>query len=180
MSRTGKLPVQFGDTTTVELKDGVVNVKGPKGQLSYDFKNKVDIKIDNKEVFATRRDDSKEQKSLHGTVRSIIQNMVQGVESGFEKSLEVIGVGFRIGKKGNDLELNVGFSHPVLFKIPEGITCDIEKNTIKISGIDKQLVGEVAANIRKIKKPEPYKGKGIKYTDEIIRRKAGKAGKAGA
>jgi len=179
MSRIGKLPIQFGDDVTVDVKDGKVSIKGPKGELSYDFGNKLKISVKDKEIFVERHNDSKEQKALHGTIRSLIANMVEGVTHGFKKSLEVIGVGYRAIKKDKEIELYLGFSHPVSFRIPEGINIDIEKNIIHVSGINKQLVGEVAANIRRLKKPEPYKGKGIKYIDEQIRRKAGKAGKAG-
>ncbi|MDD5732117.1 MAG: 50S ribosomal protein L6 [Patescibacteria group bacterium] len=180
MSRIGKKSVQLADGITVTASNGVVVVKGPKGQLTHDFGDKVNITIKDKEVSVEKRDDSMSQDSLQGTIRAIIANMVEGVVNGYKKSLELIGVGFRVAKKGNDLEFHIGFSHPVLFKVPEGIMADVEKNTISVSGIDKQLVGETAANIRKLKEPEPYKGKGIKYTDEVIRRKAGKAGKAGA
>ena len=180
MSRIGKKSVQLTDGITVTNSNGVVVVKGPKGELAHDFGDKINITVKDKEVLVEKRDDSMSQDSLQGTTRAIIANMVAGVASGYKKSLELIGVGFRVAKKGNDLEFNIGFSHPVLFKVPDGITADVEKNTIHVSGIDKQLVGETAANIRKLKEPEPYKGKGIKYTDEVIRRKAGKAGKAGA
>uniref|UniRef100_A0A7C4R6M4 Large ribosomal subunit protein uL6 n=1 Tax=candidate division CPR3 bacterium TaxID=2268181 RepID=A0A7C4R6M4_UNCC3 len=179
MSRIGKLPIKLADNITVTIDNGTVLVKGPKGELSQNFQNKIDIVLKDKEVYVEKRDDSKEQDVMQGTVRAIIFNMVDGVTNGFKKSLELNGVGYRVAKKGNDIELVIGFSHPVLFKVPEGVQCDVEKNIIHISGIDKQLVGEVAANIRKLKKPEPYKGKGLKYVGENIRRKAGKAGKAG-
>ncbi len=178
MSRTGKLPVEFDKEVKVDIDNGVLTVKGPKGELKYDFGKKIKISISDNSVLVERKDDSNEQKSLHGTIRSLIQNMVTGVTEGFEKSLEIVGVGFRVTKKDNVLELNIGFSHPINFQIPEGVEVNVEKNTIKVSGVDKQLVGQVAANIRQFKKPEPYKGKGIKYTDEIVRRKAGKAAKA--
>jgi len=179
MSRIGKKLIQLADGVTVTVDNGVVVVKGPKGELSHDFGDKVNIILKDKEVLVEKRDDTMTQDSLQGTVRAIISNMTEGVVSGYKKSLELNGVGFRVAKKGNDLEFHIGFSHPVLFKTPAGIQCDVEKNIITVSGIDKQLVGETAANIRKLKEPEPYKGKGIKYSDETIRRKAGKAGKAG-
>lgn len=179
MSRIGKKSIQLADGVTVTASNGVVVVKGPKGELSYNFGDKINIILGDKEVLVEKRDDSISQDVLQGTFHALIANMVEGVVNGYKKSLELIGVGFRVAKKGNDLEFHIGFSHPVLFKVPEGIQCDVEKNIIHVSGIDKQLVGETAANIRKLKKPEPYKGKGIKYTDEVIRRKAGKAGKAG-
>jgi len=178
MSRTGKQPVQLGDQVEAKIEKGRINIKGPKGELTQDFGDKIKISVKDKEILVERSDDSNEQKSLHGTVRSIIQNMAIGVAEGFKKSLEIVGVGYRVIKKENNLELSLGFSHPVIFKIPEGVECETEKNIIHVSGIDKQLVGEVAANIKKLKKPEPYKGKGIKYVGEKIRRKAGKAGKA--
>jgi len=179
MSRIGKKSIQLADGVTVTASNGVVVVKGPKGELTHDFGDKVNIIIKDKEVLVEKRDDSMSQDSLQGTVRAIISNMAEGVVSGYKKTLELIGVGFRVAKKGNDLEFHIGFSHPVLFKTPAGIQCDVEKNTITVEGFNKQLVGETAANIRKLKEPEPYKGKGIKYSDETIRRKAGKAGKAG-
>jgi large subunit ribosomal protein L6 len=179
MSRIGKKPIQLTDNTTITVNSGLVIVKGPKGELTHNFGDKINIVIKDKEVFVEKRDDSMMQDSLQGTTRALIANMVNGVANGYKKSLELTGVGFRVNKKGNDLEFNIGFSHPVLFKTPEGISLDLEKNTIHVSGIDKQLVGETAANIRKLKEPEPYKGKGIRYTDEVVRRKAGKAGKAG-
>lgn len=178
MSRIGKKPIQLSGGTTIDIKDGIVIVKGPKGELKQDFKNKIDIVVKNEEISVEKRNDSQEQDVMQGTVRAIINNMIEGVKNGYKKSLELNGVGFRVAKKGNDLEFHIGFSHPVLFKVPQGTQCDLEKNVIHVSGIDKQLVGEVAANIRKLKEPEPYKGKGIKYSDEKIRRKAGKAGKA--
>lgn len=179
MSRIGKKAIQLANGVTVTASSGVVVVKGPKGELTHDFGDKVNIILKDNEVLIEKRDDSISQDSLQGTIRAIIANMTEGVVSGYKKTLELIGVGFRVAKKGNDLEFHIGFSHPVLFKTPAGIICDVEKNTIFVSGIDKQLVGETAANIRKLKEPEPYKGKGIKYSDETIRRKAGKAGKAG-
>jgi len=178
MARIGKKPIQLKDGVTAIVSEGKVTIKGPKGELVKDFGPKVKILQQDNEIIVERRDESIEQNALQGTARAIVQNMVTGVTEGFKKSLELIGVGFRVAKKGNDIEFHIGFSHPVLFKVPEGVQCDVEKNNIHVSGIDNQLVGEVAANIRKLKKPEPYKGKGIRYTGENVRRKAGKAGKA--
>lgn len=178
MSRIGKKPVQLASGVTAEIKDGSIIIKGPKGSLTQYFGDKINISIKDNEVWVEQKEESNEQNVLQGTFRALVANMVEGVTDGFKKSLELIGVGFRLAKKGNDIEFHIGFSHPVLFKVPEGVQCDVEKNAIHVSGIDKQLVGEVAANIRKLKKPEPYKGKGIRYTEEQVRRKAGKAGKA--
>ncbi len=179
MSRIGKKPIQISDNVTVDIKDGLVKIKGPKGELTQDFADKLKITVKDKEIIVERKDDSQQQRALHGTVRSLIANMVIGVTEGFKRSLELIGVGFRVAKKGKDLEFFIGFSHPVIFNIPEGVECELEKNTIHLQSTDKQLIGETAANIRKLKKPEPYKGKGIRYVGEIVRKKAGKAGKAG-
>jgi len=178
MARIGKKPIQLKDSITATMDGGILTIKGSKGQLIRDFGDKLNIVLADKEILVEKREETIEQNTLQGTFRALIQNMVTGVDEGFKKTLELIGVGFRVAKKGNDVEFHIGFSHPVLFKVPEGVQCDVEKNTISISGIDNQLVGEVAANIRKLKKPEPYKGKGIRYTDEVVRRKAGKAGKA--
>jgi len=178
MARIGKKPVQLKDGVTATIDKGTVTIKGPKGQLVKDFGDKASIILKDGQILVERSDESTEQNVLQGTVRAITQNMVIGVTEGFKKSLELIGVGFRVAKKGDDVEFHIGFSHPVLFKVPANVQCDVEKNIIIVSGIDNQLVGEVAANIRKLKKPEPYKGKGIRYVDEHVRRKAGKAGKA--
>ncbi|MBU4360776.1 50S ribosomal protein L6 [Patescibacteria group bacterium] len=187
MSRIGKKPILIPEKVDVKIDNDFVIVKGPKGELKQklipeiklnfsDDKKELNVDIKNKDV--------KKEKALWGTFRQLINNMIIGVTEGFEKKLEINGVGYKAvitGKTGSasggELVLNVGFSHPVNFKIPENIDIAVEKNLITISGIDKQLVGETAAQIRKIKKPEPYKGKGIKYVDEIIRRKAGKQAK---
>ena len=160
----------------MEVADSIVRVKGPKGTLEERLPNAVHVEI--ADSIATVRVDNPEEKkerSLWGTFGSLIANMLEGVTRGFERKLEVRGVGYRVALQGKDLRLDVGFSHPVLFSIPLGITITIDKNIITISGSDKQRVGETAAQIRKIKKPEPYKGKGIRYTDEYVRRKVGKA-----
>ncbi len=158
-----------------------VTVKGPKGTLKFDFHHRVVFeKKDNQILVKVRKEDEKRSRELWGTSRVLLANMIEGVTKGFEKKLEISGVGFRAAISGKKLTLQVGFSHPVEFSIPEGIEIKVEKNIIIVSGIDKQLVGETAARIRAIKKPEPYKGKGIKYIDEVIRRKAGKVVKTAA
>lgn len=177
MSRVGKKILQVPSSVTVESRDGKVLVKGPKGALSVDLHKDVSVAVTPEGVVTSVKGaDDKFGRSIWGTFGSIINNMIKGVVSGFEKKLEISGIGFKAAVKGKELELFVGYTHPVIFKIPEGIEISVEKNIISVKGIDKQLVGEVAASIRRIKKPEPYQGKGIKYVDEVIRRKAGKAG----
>ncbi len=181
MSRLGKLPISIPQGTQVRIENDFIVVKGPKGELREKTNKIVKIEITEKEIITSINDiESKKEKAFWGLYRSLIQNMVTGVNEGYEKKLEINGVGYKVSLQGKKLVLNVGFSHPVNFELPEGISALVEANTIKISGFDKQLVGEVAAKIRKVKKPEPYKGKGIKYTDEIIRRKAGKSAGKGA
>ena len=181
MSRIGKKIIQIPDKVEVKIDSGLVLVKGPKGELKQRMVREIEVEQSDKElVVKVMNENDKKQRSLWGTFRQLIANMILGVTEGFEKKLEVNGVGYRTEIKGNELVLNVGFSHPVHFKMPEGIQIQVEKNLITVGGIDKQLVGETAARIRKIKKPEPYKGKGIKYVDEVIRRKAGKQAKGGA
>jgi len=176
MSRLGKLPIAIPEGTQVKIENNFIIVKGPKGELKQALHDMVKVEIVEKEIITSVNDkNSKKEKAFWGLYRSLINNMVTGVNQGYEKKLEINGVGYRMQLAGKKLTLNVGFSHPVEFELPEGITGVVEKNLITISGFDKQLVGEVAATIRKIKKPEPYKGKGIKYIDEVIRRKAGKA-----
>lgn len=177
MSRIGKLPIQIPSGVTITVDSGNVTVKGPKGELTQFITPDVTVTIEDGSLFVTRRDDSKPAKSQHGLMRALINNMVIGVTNGFEKKLEVNGVGFRINGGGQAIEMSLGFSHPVKYQAPEGVTLTVEKMSIVVSGISKQQVGQVAAEIRSLKKPEPYKGKGIKYADETILRKAGKAGK---
>ena len=179
MSRLAKKPISAPAGVTVDITGGKVVVKGAKGELSRDFGEAVIFEKKEEGIFVNRRGESGPERAIQGTAFNLIRSMIIGVTEGFSKSLELIGVGFRVAKKDKGIELNIGFSHPVYFEIPSGVECVVEKNIITVSGIDKQLVGEVAANIRKLKKPEPYKGKGIKYSDEKIRRKAGKAGKVG-
>jgi large subunit ribosomal protein L6 len=163
----------------VEIKGTHVRVKGPKGELQHTFPADMIISIDDGELSVQRPTDEREHRALHGMTRALIHNMVEGVNNGFSKVLEVNGVGYRAEMQGKNLALFVGFSHPVIIEPPEGISFEVDTRTrqIKISGFDKQFVGQIAANIRKVRPPEPYKGKGIKYLDEKIRRKAGKAGK---
>ncbi len=181
MSRLGKVPVALPANTKAEIKAGKIIIKGPKGELSQDLHKLVKVEIGEKEIkVRVANPEAKAEKSLWGLYRSLINNMVKGVNEGFEKKLEINGVGYRAKVQGGKIVLNVGFSHPVEFQLPAGVSAAVEGNIITISGIDKQLVGEVAAQIRRIRKPEPYKGKGIKYVDEVIRRKAGKAAVKGA
>ncbi len=177
MSRIGKLPVPVPENVTVELDGLNVSVKGPKGELARTMPEGVTLGVDDDgAVLVTRNGDSRTERSRHGLVRSLIHNMIVGVTDGYSKNLELVGVGYRAAAKGSDVELQVGYSHPVLIEAPEGISFAIPQATrITVSGIDKVLVGQVAANIRKVRPPEPYKGKGIKYEGEIVRRKAGKA-----
>lgn len=180
MSRVGKKPIQIPQGVTVTIKDADIMVKGPKGSLSLRMHPHIAIKEDAGALNITVQDSELvDDRALWGLHGSLVRNMIEGVVKGFEKTLEINGVGFKAAVKGKNLELSLGFSHPVVFSIPEGITIVVEKEIIKISGIDKAAVGQTAASIRALKKPEPYKGKGIRYTDEIVRRKAGKAaGKA--
>ena len=178
MSRIGKLPVVVPQGVTVEIKDGnTVSVKGPKGTLERTFAPAMGIELKDNEIIVTRPDDKKENKSLHGLTRALINNMVVGVHTGFTKVLEVNGVGYKAQKQGNKLVLSLGYSHPVEMVDPEGLESAVEGNKITVSGISKEKVGQFAAEIRGKRPPEPYKGKGIKYSDEIIRRKVGKTGK---
>mgnify|MGYP001343584714 CR=1 FL=1 len=177
MSRIGKLPIEIPSGVTITVDSGVVTVKGPKGELSQFVTPDVTVKVDDGTLTVTRRDDNKPAKSQHGLMRALINNMVTGVTKGFEKKLEVNGVGFRVNGGGQEIEMSLGFSHPVKYRAPEGVLLTVNKMEITVSGISKQQVGQVAAEIRSLKKPEPYKGKGIKYADETILRKAGKTGK---
>jgi large subunit ribosomal protein L6 len=179
MSRIGKLPITVPSGVDVSIDGQDVTVKGPKGTLNHTIVEPLAIeRTDGGEVVVTRPNDERLSKSLHGLTRSLVANMVTGVTEGYEKKLEIVGVGYRVTAKGKDLEFLVGYSHPVLVTPPEGISFAVEGPTkFSVSGIDKQQVGQVAANIRKIRKPEPYKGKGIRYAGEHVRRKVGKAGK---
>ena len=178
MSRIGRMPIAIPAGVTVDIaENNHVTVKGPKGTLEKTLPTEMEIKVEGEEVVVTRPNDLKKMKSLHGLTRSLIQNMVTGVTEGYQKTLEVNGVGYRATKQGNKIVLNLGFSHTVEMTDPDGIESTVDGNNIIIKGIDKEKVGQYAADIRDKKRPEPYKGKGIKYSDEVIRRKVGKTGK---
>lgn len=178
MSRIGKQPIPVPAGVEVTIDNNVITVKGGNGELSYEFNPIMTIAHEGDEILVTRPDDSREARSFHGLTRTLVANMVEGVSKGFEKKLELVGVGYRVALKGADLEMQLGFSHPVTVVAPEGITFEVPDQThITVKGADKQLVGETAAIIRKWRKPEPYKGKGIRYAGEVVRRKLGKAGK---
>jgi len=178
MSRIGRMPVAIPAGVTVDIAEGnKITVKGPKGTLERVLVPEMDVKVENGEVVVTRPNDLKRNKSLHGLTRTLIRNMVVGVTEGYAKKLEVNGVGYKAVKEGKKLTLSLGYSHPIEMTDPEGIDTKVEGNVITVSGINKEAVGQYAAEIREKRKPEPYKGKGIKYADEVIRRKVGKAGK---
>ncbi len=177
MSRVGKQPIAVPAGVDVQLTRNLIKVKGPKGELEWEFHPELTVSAGDGQIKVLRPNDQKVYRALHGLTRSLISNMVTGVTSGFKKDLEIVGVGYRANVEGSKLVLQLGFSHPVHFPIPAGISIEVEKQTkVSISGIDKQQVGQVAANIRSVRPPEPYKGKGVKYADEIIKRKAGKSG----
>jgi large subunit ribosomal protein L6 len=178
MSRIGKMPVTVPSGVDVKVDGTQVTVKGSKGELSREFTDRVNFTMDDGVITVAREDDTRESRALHGLSRALLSNMVVGVSEGFSKVLEIQGVGYRASLKGSDIELLVGFSHPVNVRAPKGITFEVPEPTrIVVSGIDKEQVGQVAADIRKVRPPEPYKGKGIRYAGEYVRRKAGKAGK---
>ena len=179
MSRIGKKPIDLPKGVEVNINGQDVSVKGPKGSLSMTIASPISIAKEGENTLVlSRPDDERTNRALHGLSRTLVANMIEGVTKGYEKKLELVGVGYRVAAKGKDLEFALGFSHPVLVPAPEGISFAVENQTnFSVQGIDKQLVGEVAANIRKIRKPEPYKGKGVRYADEKVRRKQGKAGK---
>lgn len=178
MSRIGKLPIQFSPSVKVNFKDSVLSVQGPNGSLSRQIMSCISLDITETTVLVTRNDDSLAARSAHGLSRTLISNMIVGVTQGFKRDLEINGVGYRAEVKGKELVLSLGYSHPVNFVIPDGISIEVEKMTkLSVKGFDKELVGQTAAKIRSFRKPEPYKGKGVKYADETIIRKAGKTGK---
>ncbi len=178
MSRIGKQPIPVPSGVEVKIDGSTVAVKGPKGELSQTFSDVISIEMEDGILVVSRPDDSRTARSLHGLTRTLVSNMVTGVSSGFSKNLEIVGVGYRAAMKGNDIELQLGFSHPVVVIAEPGITFTVPAPTkITVSGIDKQRVGQVAADIRKWRKPEPYKGKGVRYEGEYVRRKLGKAAK---
>ena len=178
MSRIGKLPVQVPSGVDVTIDGQLVTVKGPKGTLTHSVVEPITVAQSDGSIEVSRPDDERESRARHGLSRTLIANMVTGVTAGYTKTLEIVGTGYRVTAKGSDLEFALGFSHPVLVKAPEGITFRVEAPTrFAVEGIDKHQVGEIAAQIRKLRKPDPYKGKGVRYQGEQIRRKAGKAGK---
>ena len=179
MSRIGKKPIAVPAGVEVKVDGSTVTVKGPKGTLTQDVHPNITVKVEGAEVICERPNDQKQNRAYHGLYRALIANMVKGVSEGFSKVLEINGVGYRAAVSGNTLNLTVGYSHPVEMAVPEGLTAEVNGNKITISGADKQKVGQFAAEIREKRPPEPYKGKGIKYADEHIRRKEGKAGKGG-
>ena len=177
MSRVGKSPITVPSGVSVTIADDAITVSGSKGTLSQFTMPDITVAQEGEQLIVTRANDEPKVRAKHGLMRALLNNMVDGVSKGFSKKLEVNGVGFRVAVAGTDLKMNLGFSHEVIYKIPQGITATVEQNTITVSGISRQQVGQVAAEIRALKKPEPYKGKGIKYEDERIIRKSGKSGK---
>jgi len=180
MSRVGKLPVKVPDKVKVSLDGNLVKVEGPKGKMSFPFNPRVKIELGKGEVKVLRPDDSREAKGLHGLTRTLLRNAVDGVTKGYERVLEISGVGFKAEVKGKEIHFTLGFSHPVVFKLPEGIAAEVDakQTRLTVRGVDKHLLGLTAAKIRGLREPEPYKGKGIKYAEETIRRKEGKTGAA--
>lgn len=177
MSRIGKIPIAIPPGVTITVEHNNITVAGSKGSLTQFSMPGLSVQQKDQEIVVTRTDDEPENRARHGLMRTLLSNMVVGVTEGFEKQLEINGVGFRVSMAGTDLKMNLGLSHEVIYKIPAGVTAKVEQNNITITGISKQQVGQVAAEIRALKKPEPYKGKGIKYADERIIRKSGKSGK---
>ena len=178
MSRIGKAPIEVPSGVDITISGSTITVKGPKGELTRELVEQVNVRQEEGTLLVERIDDERESRAMHGLMRSLVANMVTGVTDGFRKELDIVGVGYRAATKGNDVELALGFSHPVVVSAPEGISFVVPAPTrIEVHGIDKQLVGQVAADIRAWRKPEPYKGKGVRYVGEHVRRKAGKAGK---
>ena len=177
MSRIGKMPIELPDKTSAQLGDGSIMVQGPKGKLEFDLDQRASVKIEGKQIIVERPDDTRISRAVHGMVRAIIANAVKGVSEGFSRKLEINGVGYRAEAKGKEIHLALGYSHPVVYPLPEGVTAATPAPTqIVLEGIDKQAVGLAAAQVRALRPPEPYKGKGIKYAEEHIRRKVGKTG----
>ena len=179
MSRIGNIPVAIPQGVTVTVTADTMSAKGPKGQLSRALPSHVEVTVEAEQVVVKRVNDSKPARARHGLTRSLLQNLVTGVSEGYTKSLEIIGVGYRAQSKGKVLELSLGYSHPINYEVPEGIEIKVQKSIIHVHGIDKELVGQTAANIRKFRQPDAYKGKGVRYLGENIRLKAGKAGSVG-
>ncbi|MFH1453260.1 MAG: 50S ribosomal protein L6 [Armatimonadota bacterium] len=179
MSRIGKLPIEVPQGVTVDIQGTLVKVKGPKGELQREISPKIKLSLSEGAVVVERTNEDKTTHSLHGLSRTLIYNMVRGVSEGFQKNLVIVGVGYKAAKQGKQLQINLGYSHPIIVDEVKGIEFEVEgNNKIAVKGIDKELVGQIAANIRALRKPEPYKGKGVKYEDEVIRKKAGKMVKA--
>ena len=180
MSRVGRLPVKIPDKVKVSVTNGDVKVEGPKGKMHFPFNPIVKVEVVSGEVHVTRPDDSRVARGLHGLTRTLVKNAVDGVVKGYERSLEISGVGFKAEVKGKDINFVLGFSHPVVFRLPDGITAEVDpkQTRVTVKGVDKHLLGLTAAKIRALRPPEPYKGKGIKYAEEIVRRKEGKTGAA--
>jgi len=178
MSRIGRLPIDVPAGVDVKIDGSSVTVKGPKGELALKVANPIEVKLEDGQLTVSRPDDERASRSLHGLTRTLIANQIIGVTQGYSKGLEVVGTGYRVAAKGDAIEFALGYSHPITVNPPAGISFTVEgNNKVTVTGIDKQAVGEVAANIRKLRKPEPYKGKGVRYAGEIVRRKAGKSGK---
>jgi len=178
MSRIGRLPIDVPANVNVTIDGSAVTVKGPKGELALTVASPIEVKLDGGQLLVTRPDDERVSRSLHGLTRTLIANQIIGVTDGYTKGLDIVGTGYRVAADGSGITFALGFSHPITVQPPAGITFTVEgNNRVIVSGIDKQAVGEVAANLRKLRKPEPYKGKGVRYTGEIVRRKAGKSGK---
>jgi len=178
MSRIGKRPIPITKDVEVKINGDMMTVKGPKGVLQRRIHNKIKVEINDENLMLTVSDNHRETRALHGLFGALVLNMVTGVTKGFEKALEIVGVGYRAELKGRTVIFNLGYSNPVHFELPDGIDANVDKNKVLLTGIDKELLGRTAEKIRSLRKPEPYKGKGIKYADEMIRRKAGKAGAA--
>ncbi len=179
MSRIGKQPIEIPAGVKVQVEDGLVRAEGPKGRLAQRMPSGVQARLEQNRLVVTRSADHRTARALHGLTRALLANMVRGVKEGFERKLEIVGIGYRAQLQGKNIQLSLGYSHPVVFPLPEGITAEIDKQTlITLRGADKALLGQTAANLRALRKPDPYKGKGVKYVEETIRRKVGK--KAGA
>ena len=180
MSRVGKLPVKIPDKVKVQVVNGDVRVEGPKGKMHFPFNPRMKVEVAGAEVRVTRPDESRQSRGLHGLTRTLVKNAVEGVTKGYQRSLEISGVGFKAELKGKDLHFTLGFSHPVVFRLPDGVTAEVDPKQTKlvVRGVDKHLLGLTAAKIRALRPPEPYKGKGLKYAEETIRRKEGKTGAA--
>ncbi|NBW72885.1 MAG: 50S ribosomal protein L6 [Microbacteriaceae bacterium] len=178
MSRIGKMPIAIPSGVEVKIEGQVVSVKGPKGSLTHTVPAPITVVMEDNNILVTRPDDERNSRSLHGLTRTLISNIIEGVTKGYSKALEIVGTGYRVTAKGSSIEFALGYSHPIVVEPPAGISFQVEgNNKVTVVGIDKQAVGEVAANLRKLRKPEPYKGKGVRYAGEVVRRKAGKAGK---